>query len=156
MEKYLMEIAVPCGYIQLKLGILESTKIILNALQVNEAKGRRKYIRVFCENDSHTSMNYKHEDKIFQGQILDISSAGIAAHIAKFPELQLNSLLRNVQLKLHGALLLADMVLMGRRRDNPSIMILLFNPAGIKPDQKMVIHHYIKQNLQKYIEKLKV
>ncbi|MDR0602133.1 MAG: PilZ domain-containing protein, partial [Treponema sp.] len=59
MEKYLMKLSVPCGYIQLKLGIQQSTKIILNALEANEARGRRKYIRAFCEDDHSATMNYK-------------------------------------------------------------------------------------------------
>ena len=156
MEKYLMEITVPCGYIQLKLGIQESTKIILNALQANEAKGRRKYIRAFCDNDMLATMNFKSDQGLCQGQILDISSAGVAAHFSKFPETAPNSLLRDVQLKLHGTLILTDMILMGKRRDNPNTAILLFDPSKLKAEQKLQIHHYIKQNLQKYIDKLKI
>jgi hypothetical protein len=156
MEKYLMKIAVPCGYVQLKLGIQESTKIILGALHANESKGRRKYIRTFCDNDSFTTMNYKDDRGLFQGQIMDISSVGIAAKVSNFPDMPPKSLLRNVQLNLHGSLLLTDMVLMGKRRDQPSILILLFNPAAIKPEQKQTIHHFIKHNLQKFIDKLKV
>ena len=156
MEKYLMEIAVPCGYIQLKLGVQESTKIMLNALHANEARGRRRYIRAFCENDNQATMNYKNEEGIFQGRILDISSAGIAAKIPKFPLLLPNSLLRDVQLKLRGALLLTDAVLMGKRKDDANVWILLFNPGKMKSEHQLIIHHYIKQNLQKYIDSLVV
>ncbi|MCL2878739.1 MAG: PilZ domain-containing protein [Treponema sp.] len=156
MGKYLMEIAVPCGYIQLKLGIQESTKIILNALQANEAKGRRKYIRAFCDNDIHASMNFKYEQGICQGQILDISSAGVAVRFPKLPDLPPNSLLREAQLKLHGTLLLTDVILMGKRRDDPNSGIFLFDPTKLKPEHKLQIHHYIKQNLQRYIDKLKI
>ena len=156
MEKYLMDIAVPCGYIQLKLGIQESTKIILNALHANEAKGRRKYIRAFCANDIYATMNYKGDQGLLQGQILDISSAGIAARIPKFPKLPSNSLLHEVQLKLHGALLLTDAVVMGKRSDDPDVWILLFDPSKMKREHKMLIHHYIKQNLQKYIDQLRI
>ena len=156
MGKYLMEIAVHCGYIQLKLGIQESTKIILNALQANEAKGRRKYIRAFCESDTLTSINYKSDKGFLKGQILDISSAGLAAKIGNFPDMPPNSLLREVQLKLHGTLLLTDMVLMGKRRDDTNILILLFNPTAMKSDHKMLVYHYIKDTLQKYIDNLRI
>jgi hypothetical protein len=156
MEKYLMEIAVPCGYIQLKLGIQESTKIILSALQANEARGRRKYIRAFCEDDVNATMNYKGAEGFFQGKILDISSAGIAARIPKFPDIPPNSLIRDVQLKLRGALVMTDAVLMGKRRDDRDVCILLFDPSKMNPDSKLVIHHYIKQCLQKYIDQLKI
>jgi hypothetical protein len=156
MQKYLMEIVVPCGYIQLKLGIQESTKIILNALEANEAKGRRKYIRAFCADDTYATMNYKSGPDIFQGKILDISSAGIAARIEKLPEMPPNTLMKEIQLKLHGALVMIDAVLMGKRRDDNTTYILLFDPSRMDQNNKLVIHRYIKQSLQKYIDQLKV
>jgi hypothetical protein len=155
MQKYLMDLAVPCGYIQLKLGLQESTKIILNALEANEARGRRKFIRADCHEDTYAAMNYKGEDRTHQGKILDISSAGIAAKLENLGDLPPNSLLRQVQLKLRGGLVLVDMILMGRRRDNPLIYILLFDPK-MSQDAKLIIHRYIKQCLQKYIDGLKV
>jgi hypothetical protein len=156
MQKYLMDLSVPCGYIQLKLGIQQSTKIILNALDANEAKGRRKFIRAGCEDDVNATMNYKCADGFFQGKLLDISSAGIAARIEKFPEMPPNTLMREVQLKLRGSLIMTDAILMGKRRDDKDVYILLFDPTKINQDNKLAIHHYIKQCLQKYIEQLKI
>jgi hypothetical protein len=155
MQKYLMELAIPCGYIQLKLGLQESTKIILSALEANEAKGRRKYIRADCQDDVNAAMNYKDDAGIYHGKILDISSAGIAAKMEKLVEVAPNSVLRDVQLKLRGGLILANMIFMGKRRDDPHIYILLFDPK-MTQDSKLIIHRYIKQCLQKYIDALKV
>jgi hypothetical protein len=155
MQKYLMDMAIPCGYIQLKLGLQESTKIILNALEANEARGRRKHIRSSCEDDINATMNYKDTQDIYHGKILDISSAGIAARIDKFVNLPPNSLLREVQLKLRGGLVMTDMILIGRRRDDQSVYILLFDPR-ISQENKLIIHRYIKMCLQKYIDELKV
>jgi hypothetical protein len=156
MEKYLMEITVPCGYVQLKLGIQESTRIILNALQANEAKGRRKFIRAFCEDDVNATMNYKGPEKLYQGKLLDISSAGLAARITGFPEQAVNTVLREVQLKLRGALVMTDAILMGRRKDDQEVWVLLFDPSKMNQDSKLVIHRYIKQCLQKYIDQLQI
>jgi hypothetical protein len=156
MEKYLMELSVPCGYIQLKLGIQESTRIILGALQANEAKGLRKYIRASCENDAYATMNYKDPEGFFQGKILDISSVGIAVRIPGFPSLPANSRLPAVQLKLRGGMVMTDAVLMGKREGDRDVWILLFDPAKIDQNNKLVIHHYIKLCLQKFIDDLKV
>jgi hypothetical protein len=156
MEKYLMNLSVPCGYVQLKLGIQESTRIILGALQANEARGRRKFIRAFCENDAYATMNYKTLEGFFQGKILDISSAGLAARIPGFPALPANSRLQGVQLKLRGGMVMTDAILMGKREGDRDVWILLFDPAKIDHDDKKVIHHYIKLCLQKYIDELKV
>jgi hypothetical protein len=155
MQKYLMDLAIPCGYIQLKLGLHESTKIILNALEANEARGRRKYIRADCKDDINAAMNYKDDAGIYHGKILDISSAGIAAEMEKFVEISPSSPLPAVQLRLRGGLILADMIFMGKRRDNPHIYILLFDPK-MSQDSKLIIHRYIKQCLQKYIDTLRV
>jgi hypothetical protein len=154
MEKYLMEISVPCGYVQLKLGIQESTRIILNVLQANEARGRRKYIRAFCEDDVYATMNYKGPEKLYQGKLMDISSAGIAARVAEFPDQAINAVLKDVQLKLRGALVMTDTILMGKRQDDQQVWILLFDPAKINRDHKLVIYRYIKQCLQRYIDQM--
>jgi hypothetical protein len=155
MQKYLMELAIPCGYIQLKLGLQESTRIILSALEANEARGRRKYIRADCHEDIHATMNYKGTNETYHGKIMDISSAGIAAKLDRFENLPVNSLLRSIQLKLRGGIVMTDMILMGKRRDNPLVYILLFDPK-MSQDNKLVIHRYIKVCLQKYIDVLKV
>jgi hypothetical protein len=154
MQKYLMDLAVPCGYIQLKLGVRESTKIMLGALEANEARGRRKYIRAFCEDDNNATVNIKGVGGFYYGKILDISAAGIAAKFDKFEDLPPNTKLREVQLKLRGGLVLTDAVLMGKREDN--VLILIFDSARMNPDQKVIIHHFIKYTLQHYMDNLKV
>jgi hypothetical protein len=156
MQKYLMELAIPCGYIQLKLGLQESTKIILSALEANEAKGRRNFIRADCEDDINATINYKADNgTVFHGKILDISSAGLAARFEKFPTLPSNSILGSMQLKLRGGLVLADMVLMGRRKDDQCVLILLFD-ARLVQESRFIIYRYIKVCLQKYIDQLRV
>jgi len=155
MKKYLMDLAIPCGYVQLKLGLQESTKIILGALEATEARGRRKYIRADCHDDINATLNYKGASSIYHGKIMDISSAGVAAKFDKFEDMPPNSLLKDVQLKLRGGLVMADMILMGQRHDNKFINIMLY-ASKLSTNDKLVVHRYIKQCLQKYIDALKV
>jgi hypothetical protein len=155
MQKYLMDMAIPCGYIQLKLGLQESTRIILSALNANEARGRRKYIRVSCEDETNATMNYKGDEATYYGKLLDISSAGLAVRIDRFGDFPANSLLRDVQLRLRGSLVMINLILMGKRRDSRDVWIFLFDPR-MTPEHKLTIHHFIKQNLQRYIDQLKV
>jgi hypothetical protein len=154
MEKYLMKIAVPCGYVQLKLGVPASTKIMLDALQVNEAKGRRKYIRADCGDDAGATFNYKDEEGIHYGKILDISSAGMAAKLEKF-NYPVNSRLTNIQLKLRGSLVMVNAILMGSRQGDETVRIFLFEP-GLSSESKLIIHHFIKYCLQRFIDNLKI
>lgn len=155
MKKYLIDLGIQCGYIQLKLGVQESTRIVLGALEATDARGKRKYIRAECGDDLHATMNYKGDTGIYHGKILDISSAGIAAKFEKVEDLPVNSLLREVQLKLRGGLILADMIFMGKRKDRHNVCILLFDPK-MSPENKLVIYRYVKMCLQKYIDTLKV
>jgi hypothetical protein len=154
MQKYLMDLAVPCGYIQLKLGVKESTKIMLSALEANEARGRRKYIRAFCQDDINAVVNIKGVGGFYYGRILDISAAGFAAQFDKFEDLSPNTMLREVQLKLRGGLVLTDAVFMGKREDK--VVILLFDVTKMNPDHKLTIHRFIKYTLQHYMDNLKV
>jgi hypothetical protein len=153
MEKYLIEMALPCGYIQLKLGFEESKNIILNALEANEAHGRRKFIRADCEDDVNAVMNFKDGKDLHQGKILDISSTGIAARLQKHIDLPVNTLIKSVQIKLRGGILMTDMIVMGQRMNDKSVYIMLF-ASKFSEEEKLVIHHYIKQCLQKYMDGL--
>ena len=155
MRKYLMDISVPCGYVQLKLGLHESTKIILNALEANEARGRRRNIRADCEDDLSATLNFKSDSDFCHGKILDISSAGIAAKLEKYKPPEANSVLREVQLKLRGGLILTDMIYAGKRSDKKDVYILMFD-AKMPHEHKLVIYRYVKLSLQKYIDGLKV
>ena len=155
MQKYLMELAIHCGYIHIKLGLHESTRIILNALEANEARGRRKHIRAECHDDINATMNYKGDSGLYHGKILDISSAGVAAKFEKFENLPQNSVVHQVQLKLRGGLIMVDMIFIGQRRDDKHTYIMLFDPK-MSNDNKLIIHRYIKQCLQKYIDALKI
>ena len=155
MKKYLMQLAIPCGYVQLKLGLKESTKIILSALEANEARGRRKCIRAECEDDINATINYKTDASVFRGKLLDISSAGIAAKFDNMSTLPNNSVLQGVQLRLRGGIVMLDMIFIGRRPNNQLVQVMLFGPKT-STDNKLIIHHYIKLCLQKYINGLKI
>ena len=155
MKKYLIDLGIPCGYIQLKLGVQESTNIMLGALEANEAKDRRKHIRADCRDDAGSTLNYKGETEVYHGNIMDISSAGIEVKLEKLGDHAVNSVLRNVQLKLRDGDVMTDMIFMGQRQDNENVYVLLFEP-NMSTENKLVIHRYIKQCLQEYIDGLKV
>ena len=130
MQKYLMKMGLPCGYIQLKLGLQESAKILLNVLQANEARGRRNSIRAACEDDLNASINYRFDTDVFRGKILDISSSGLAARLDKAPNFEANTVIKDVQLKLRGGLIMTDLTFMGQRRDDNKVRSDLYGAAS--------------------------
>ena len=151
MQKYLMDIAVECGFVQLKLGIKQSTDIILKVLEANEAKGRRKFVRANCENDSRAVLNFSHRDSFFEGKIIDISSVGLACEFNQTISIDNKTILHKIQLNLRGSLIQTDGLILSRRFDNERILVIVFNPRP-KENELDKIHIFIHKTLQKTID----
>ena len=154
-QKYLMEIGVPCGFIRLKLGLAQSEKIILAALKANEARGRRKYVRVPCNRDEGAQFNIRLNESVFSGKIIDISSIGMAVHFTTDPGLPKNSLLEGIQLRLRSNLVNLKGVVIGFREGHPRKYVIIFSP-GTPAAEKEKIRRYIINSLQNSIEGMKV
>ena len=151
MQKYLMDIGVECGFVQLKLGIKQSTNIILKVLEASEAKGRRKFVRANCENDSRAVLNFSHKDSFFEGKIIDISSVGLACEFNQTISIDNKTILHKIQLNLRGSLIQVDGIILSRRFDNKRILVIVFNPRP-KENELDKIHIFIHKTLQKNID----
>lgn len=152
MQKYLMDIGVQCGFVQLKLGVKQSSDIILKVLEVNEAKGRRKFVRVNCENDPKVLLNFSHNEFSYKGQIIDISSVGIACRFQETVSVENKTILHKIQLNLKGSLIQTDGIILARRSDSENILIIVFNPRP-KESELEKIHKFIHRALQKEMDK---
>lgn len=151
IQKYLMDIGVECGFIQLKLGVKQSRDIVLKVLEANEAKGRRKYVRVNFENDARVVLNFSHEDSSYEGQIIDLSSVGVAC---KFPDkipIENKTMLQKMQLNLRGSLVQVDGFIISRRFDSERILVIVFNPRPEELELEKV-HTFLHKTLQKQID----
>jgi uncharacterized protein YjaZ len=155
-EKYLMDMMVSCGFIRLKLGLNESIEIILKTLIANEVKGRRKYVRASPQAED-ASFNYKDEyDVLITGQINDISSVGMAVTFNSKIKMQKNSLLKGIQIKLKGALIKVNGVVIGFREieDSKIIHVLLFDSSAtqeVKRKLRLYIHKLLQDDVNKVL-----
>jgi len=152
-EKYLMEIGVTCGFVRLSLGVQESTRIMLQTLEANEARGRRKYVRSRSDGDKRATFNFKQGGRDFAGVILDISSVGMAVRFEGRGEIKSKTLVTDIQLKLRASLVRVDGVVLGRRDDDKSIYVILFKHER-DGKAKRLIRHYIHRSLQEYIDRM--
>jgi hypothetical protein len=151
-QKYLMDHMVPCGFIKLSLGLAESTSIVAKVLDANEARGRRKYLRVHC--GDNTKLNVKLEGSVVEGRIIDISSVGMACSLKTPQELKLHSVLESIQLQLKGTLCLVNGVVMGSRLledGSGRAYVVLFDPKT-PPVQREKIRSYLQWALQSSID----
>jgi c-di-GMP-binding flagellar brake protein YcgR len=143
---------VPCGFIKLSLRLGESTEIVAKVLEANEARGRRKYLRVHC--GENTRLNVRTADGFIEGRILDISSVGMACVLKSGREMKAHTVLDSIQLQLKGSLCLLNGVVMGSRPVEGSrekAYVVLFDPktSGV---QKEKIRSYLQWALQASIE----
>jgi hypothetical protein len=157
IRKHLSGLKIPCGFISLKVDVKESARMVMQALFQNDARGKRSSIRISCAGEENATLNYEEPgtQKRYYAKIMDISSAGVAAKTLDFPRLTPSTVLKGVQLKLRGSLLMVDAVYVGARADDVSIRILMFDPK-MTPYNKLTIHRFIRQRLQNAIDKLPV
>lgn len=150
-KKYLMDIGVPCGYIKLKLGIDESTKILFAMLDATEAKGRRKFVRANCAQDNLATLNLREGVISASGSILDISIVGFSCYLDPDPGFQKNSYIRDIQLKLRASLIKVEAVVFGiRKTEDRSIYVFIFKNLDTAGKER--VRTYIQTALQTEIE----
>lgn len=152
-QKYLMDIMVPCGFIKLKLGLNDSTDIIIKTLEANEVKGKRKYVRARC-NPVEATLNASISGGLVSGHIVDISSVGMAVQFDDGTELVKNTYLRDIQLKLRGILLRVSAVVIGHRdsEEDKTLYVLLFDQY-VNEQIKSKLRSYINRTLQHEMER---
>ncbi|MFO8065329.1 MAG: PilZ domain-containing protein [Spirochaetota bacterium] len=152
-RKYLMDIGVSAGFIKLSLGLKESTDIVLRALEANEARGRRKYVRAKTADPSAPAQfNVRIGGDLKKGIIQDISSVGMACTFEDVVDLQERSYLPDIQLKLRGGLTTVSGVVTGIRRDQQPIYVVMFDPRA-HPEARNRIRRFVHRHLQQRIER---
>jgi hypothetical protein len=149
-QKYLMDLMLPCGFIQLKLGVSEAKTIILKTLHANEARGRRGYVRAQCTERSKATFNVTVDGVMLTGSVLDISAAGMTFSFDTAFDLKPQAALRDVQLRMKGALCRLSGTFMGAVRGKAGSNLLMFHaPTN---DITAKIHRFIFQTLQESMD----
>lgn len=152
-ETYLMELGVPCGFVRLSLNLDESTEIMRKVLDANEARGRRKYLRVHC--DGTTRMNFRTPETKVEGKVLDLSSVGMSCVLNPDKNWSKHTVFRSIQLNLRGSLVLVDGVVVGSRANDSGggiVYVILFDPKSVG-HQMDKIQAYIHTTLQESVDR---
>jgi hypothetical protein len=146
-RKYLMELMIPCGFIQLKLGMAEAKRIILKTLEANEARGRRRYVRARCLDKQKATFNVSIRETFHTGSILDISVAGMAFKFDVPVAINPNMQLTDVQLRMKGTLCRVSGRFVGAVREHPDRSLFMFD-APLPEEPRIKIHRFIFNALQ--------
>jgi hypothetical protein len=147
-NKYTNMLRLPCGYTMIHRDLNITIAQIINILNANNAKGRRKYLRTTVEHESQTMANFPMGSQFVSGTIRDISTAGFSCSFAEDPNFPKNSSFSNVQVKLKHTILNVETVIFGfRMEENAKVYVSLFTER-ISPDSKTKIRKYIQSNIQ--------
>jgi hypothetical protein len=150
-----MDIGVSCGYVGLKLGLVESAKIILKTLEANEAKGGRRFVRVNCP-AGKSIISVSVGGHLFKGSILNLSSAGIACvfDAADLP-VKTGAIVEDVQMQLWGAIVRTSMQYMGNRpQDGVGTLHIMIFETFRDYESKGKVFTFIRKSLQDEIDQL--
>jgi hypothetical protein len=153
-NKYANMLHLPCGYTMIHRDLNITTAQIVNILNTNEAKGRRKYLRTTTDKETQTVVNFPTGGQFVGGAIRDISTAGFSCIFTEDPGFSKNSTFSNVQIKLKHIILNVEAMIFGSRTEgNHKIYVALFTER-LSPDSKVKIRKYISANLQAKMDAL--
>jgi hypothetical protein len=147
-NKYANMLKLPAGYTMFHRDLNITVAQILNILNANKAKGRRKYLRTATEKEGQTVVNFPAGGRFLSGAVSDISSAGFSCFFTEDPEFPQNSSFSNVQIKLKHTIINVEAVIYGSRLEGTSKMYVALFTNRISPDTQVKIRKYIQVNLQ--------
>jgi len=153
LEKRFTEIIkLPYGYIVLKISTKQSLEIILKVLEMHGTRGRRKYVRVKCDEDPPATFYVKIREEIITGRVLDISIAGMACVFDSKIVIPAGTAIEEIHINLHQVVVRISGTVFVVRGDVKPVHVILFN-KDINELTVDKILTYIHFNLQHFLEK---
>ena len=132
-RKYLYEMGIRCGCIQLEYQKAQNFELIGKILYANQAQGRRKTIRALCSSSCTYTYEYgPHKDSI-TGTLQDISLSHFTILVSGVGlEIKLYEKIADVHFNIRGFLFRSDAVLVMERPVNGDMLYVFafVNSAG--------------------------
>jgi hypothetical protein len=148
VHKYVDIIKAAWGYVVVKKDTKRSIIQLWENLKKADAWGRRKYIRVTSSNESLTTINLPYNNDYTKGVIKDISAAGLSCSFFDDPNIDKNTLISNIQIKLQSLLLKAEGIVFGSRMDGLTKIYVLLFTQRTDPEVRVKIRKFIQMSLQ--------
>jgi hypothetical protein len=145
---YLNTIKVSGGYVSVRPDTAKAVRLVLDVLKSADAKGRRKYIRADTRGDVMAGLNISINGRYVNGSIRDISVVGLSCVFETDPELEKNSLVTDIQIKLQSSLLKVEGIIFGSRMDGDEKAYVVVFTQKIDPVVRTKIRTYIQKRLQ--------
>lgn len=154
-QKYTGVMKLPCGYTVInKADPAQTVAQIMEFLRVMNARGRRKYLRATSDREDLTTVNIPHNGHYFKGGIRDISVAGLSCVFTPDPDLDKNSLCKNMQIKLQSMILKGEGIVFGSRLEGLMRIYVFIFTQRMYPETKAKIRRYVQTILQEKMDAL--
>lgn len=128
------------------------SEMILAFLKENNARGRRTFVRIRCDDCYSATFSVKHHNTIHIGTILDISTVAIACTFSDGLELKVDTHFEDIQIRLSGHIAsIAGTVFRKRDIGGKTVYIILLDVKKF-PETRAKICEYIYNCLQKQIK----
>lgn len=153
MEKFLMNLKLPCGFININKKSDKLLNQFIDILDLNGAKGRRKYIRLDTTGRTEVKGYLSYQDKLYDINIKDISVAGFACSY-KCEYLNIfkkNMHLQNVCINIKRKSLVVSCIIFNtfENKDGTATAVMMFtneNPIEMIQDiRAFIIEDYINK-----------
>ncbi len=159
LEKlYLFEIGICCGCIPVEYQKSRNLFLLMNVLIANQANGRRKHLRVLCDDSCRVSMRWN--EQLWQGVLRDISISHFSmVFIGEMPEIPMYEKIVSVQLSLRGVLCRVTGVLCLKRvLAGEGVHVFVFRNGddkdGLDPEPLIRINSFVFQSLHSSMNQL--
>lgn len=152
-ELFLLNATIPAGFINTAVNFSELAELFQQILELNGAKGRRKYVRADCEKDSLTYAHIKIGNIFLDLKIKDISSVGFSCIVPTnvVSEFKPNTVIRNCTIILHDKkITIPSAVIMVKNIENKHYGVFLYL-KGILFSSKTTIRNYISSRLMRLL-----
>ncbi len=157
-ERFLMNLSLPGGFIMLNefkgSALIEK---IVGILDLNGAKGRRRYLRLDCDESISINGYFANGSQLLQVSIVNISSVGFVCYfpISYGEALKKNALVPSFSITLGRRSIVTPSVVFETKRvdANKSLAVMLFLKQ-VGADDRKVIKNFIFDQLQNRFENL--
>lgn len=130
-RKYLFDIGIKCGCIQLEYQRRENLEIIQKLLYANQARGRRQNIRALCSKSC--TFTFKKQDYYYSGALKDISLSHFSVCMdPNALSLSIWEKVKDVQIVLSGFTFRSDALLIAQRPTSEGMLFVFafLSPSG--------------------------
>lgn len=123
---------------------------IVKAMDSQNAKGMRKYVRANCLNEPRADLLWLKDNRMFKLKIIDISSVGIAAKLSpgQANAVFINQIIEGVTLNLKNIQVGVDINISAIKAAGDFLLVIIMFTATTTPEAINKIRSYIAENLQ--------